>query len=99
MRFYVCMAADVELLESTWDELDVTWRKKPTIDGPRVGNLPDISAGEWSEVSVISAVNGNATYGFAIIGTETQVASVDSRESLNFHPELVITTSDESTTN
>jgi hypothetical protein len=51
------------------------------------------------EVSVISAVDRNATYNLAVTGASAETASLDSRESMSFQPELVLLTScDDSTT-
>jgi hypothetical protein len=85
--------AEVRVFGGGWSESDVTWRKKPNISGPKLGELPSITIGEWSELSVTAAVNGNGSYNFALIGSGAQAASVDSRESLNFPPELIVTTS------
>jgi len=85
--------AEVQGLSANWDEMDVTWRKKPSISGPHLGDLPSIMVGEWSAISVTSALSGNGTYNFALSGMSAQTASLDSRESPNFLPELIITTS------
>lgn len=88
---------EVKVLESDWAEMDVTWRNKPTEQGSTVGFLPTIKANEWSEVAAAAAVRGNGSFNFVLRGSNQEASSIDSRESTNFAPELIITTTEDQT--
>jgi len=88
---------EVRVLESDWAEIDVRWRNKPTNRGHILGVLASIKTDEWAEVSVAEAVPGNGVYDFVLTGSSEEVSSIDSRESTNFAPELILTTTEDQT--
>jgi hypothetical protein len=83
------------VLESDWTEMDVTWRNKPTKQGPTVGFLPPIKANEWTEMPVAAMVKGDGIFNFVLTGLGPEVSSIDSRESTNFAPELILGTTED----
>jgi hypothetical protein len=81
----------VHTLDTNWDEYNVTWLNKPSVTGKELGAIDSIRAGEWREVMLDSTVVlGNGTYNFALLGSGADEISLDSRESENAHPELIV---------
>ncbi|KAA0231632.1 DUF4038 domain-containing protein [candidate division KSB1 bacterium] len=80
----------VHVLNTAWDENNVTWLTKPAVTGARLDSIKSVEARKWHSVNVTAAVAGNGTFDFALIGTGAQLVSYDSRESTNAQPELVV---------
>lgn len=79
-------------LSAPWDEMNVTWLSKPTVESQILDRLPVVQAGQWHTLKVDAFVKGNGAYGFALLGTSHDPVSFDSRECTNFQPELIVTT-------
>ncbi|MCU1498504.1 MAG: Alkaline phosphatase [Acidimicrobiales bacterium] len=75
--------------DTTWSE-DVTWKKKPKVDGKKVGSLAKVARNTWYEIDVTSAVTGNGTFSFALMPTASDNAEYDSRETGATSPQLVV---------
>ncbi len=88
---------EIRVLESDWEEMEVTWRNKPTQQGPTIGFFPPVKADEWTQAPVTAAVQGNGVFNFVLNGSDQDASSIDSRESTNFAPELILTTAEDQT--
>jgi len=86
---------EVRVLESDWTEMEVTWRNKPPGQTSTIGFLPSLKANEWTEVPVTAAIQGDGAVNFVLSGSNQEASSIDSRESTNFAPELVLTTTED----
>lgn len=82
----------LRLLPSAWEEDEVTWLTKPARFGTELGSIAGVTAGQWHEVRIDSAIAGNGVYNFALIGSGASTVSFDSRESTDAQPELIVFT-------
>ncbi|MGH7601264.1 MAG: DUF7594 domain-containing protein [bacterium] len=86
----------LRVLPAAWDEMNVTWLTKPKVEGEELARLPVVQAGQWHVLNVDALVTGNGVYGFALLGSNPEPVSFDSRECTNFQPELIVTASPKS---
>ncbi len=77
---------------STWNEPKVNWTSRPARTGGVVFDAGALAAGTWVEFDVTSAVQGNGTVTFALVGTSTDAAAFVSREEKKNKPVLVVET-------
>ena len=77
---------------TTWVETTVTYNTRPLIDGPARGQLGKVAVGDIVELDVTAAINGNATYNFAMDSNNSNGADYRSREAGTNPPLLIITT-------
>lgn len=88
--------ATLRALLGSWGENTVTWLTKPTQYGDTLGTMSGFAINQWREAMLKPFVANNGTFNFALLGTTAGEVSLDSRESTNFQPELVITLQDTS---
>ncbi len=77
-------------LNAPWEEMNVTWRSQPRMQGAALARLEQVKAGRWHPLVVDGHVNGNGVYNFALRGSSFYPVSFASRECENFQPELVV---------
>ncbi|MCG8606685.1 DNRLRE domain-containing protein, partial [bacterium] len=82
----------VQTMATGWSEGDVTWRTKPDLSGELHGVVGRVAADDWVQIAVNSAIHGDGRVDFALIGTNSELVSFDSRESPNDQPELIVFT-------
>ncbi len=82
------------LTDTTWSETDVTYKRRPAIDGPQVGTFGNLAANTWLEVDVTAVVTGTGVYSFGLRQTGSDDVDFASRENATAlqRPQLVITT-------
>src|SRR5437870_7996640 len=74
----------------SWDELTITAKTQPAIDGPVLSTLGAVALGQVVDFDVTSAIHGDGVYCFAIDTTSTDSAIYNSREGTGQHPALVL---------
>lgn len=75
---------------NAWAE-SMTWKRRPAIDGPRLGTFGAVTSGSWYEVDVTQFVTGDGSYSFAIDTTSSNGSDWASRESAQ-PPALIVQT-------
>ncbi len=78
--------------KSSWSENNVTWLFKPFVSGPTVATIDSVKENQWLEIDVTPFVQAGDSIEFALLANGTDVISFDSRESVNFQPELILST-------
>jgi hypothetical protein len=81
----------------SWGERTITWNARPAPTGAALGDTGAVPSGAWVEWDVTSAVKGDGTYSFALVGSSSDGLDLSSREG-GSAPRLVVTTSGEATT-
>jgi PKD repeat protein len=76
--------------DNSWSEGTITWATAPAIGSTRIAQGGPASSGTWVEISLGSAITGNGTYSFALVGTSSPAAWFSSSEGAN-SPQLVLT--------
>ncbi len=79
----------VYAVSNDWTESSINWRNAPSISGIALDGAGSVSAGQWVELDVTSAVSGNGPVSFALKGTKSDIVTYHSKEGNN-KPELVI---------
>lgn len=74
----------------SWDEEKLTWSQRPDYHRDALDNKDQLDAESWVEYDVTSAVTGNTTFNFVLVGDSKDAVAFSSRES-NQPPELVVT--------
>jgi hypothetical protein len=75
---------------NTWTEGATTWNTSPAINGPQLGSLGAVAAGNWYEVTLDpSYVTGDGTYSLAMDSTNADGANYSTREG-STPPELLV---------
>lgn len=74
----------------TWPE-SMTYSNRAAIDGPLLGSFPAVASGVSYDVDVTSAVVGGAMAAFAVVATNSDSSTWNSRESKTGKPQLVVT--------
>jgi hypothetical protein len=85
----------IYLTTSTWTESGLTWNNKPAPVGLALTDLGRVYGGQFVNFDVTSAVKGNGTFSFVLVGTSDDGVDLYSREGAN-KPALVITSTDSS---
>lgn len=82
------------MTDTTWSETDVTYKRRPAIDGPQVGTFGNLAANTWLEVDVTAVVTGPGLLSFGLRQTGSDDVDFASRENATAlqRPQLVITT-------
>jgi myo-inositol-hexaphosphate 3-phosphohydrolase len=78
------------LADTGWNELMLTYSNRPVIDGPLLHSAGPVLPGAIVEFDVTSAIGGNGTYVFAVVGTVVDSAVYRSREAGADGPQLVL---------
>ncbi len=73
-----------------WDELGVTWRTRPPIDGPEVDAAGPIRPGDTVRFDTTAAIASDGTYCFALDSTSDDGTNYASREAASGRPALDI---------
>lgn len=81
-------------LRQRWSETETTWQTKPECDSEMVGKLSEVREGEWHDIELNTSLTGAGTYDFALLSQTPHLISLDSRESTNFQPELIVAVED-----
>ena len=97
LRLYVVDASPnagilYPVADTTWSEQTIMWNNKPPTSGAAIGPAGAAKLGTWVEINLGSAVTGNGTYSFALVGTYPDAAWFSSKEGAN-SPQLVLTQS------
>ena len=82
------------LVGGAWGEKTITWRTRPGPSGSELDDLDAVASGTWVELDVTSALAGNGSYSFVLIGSSRDGLDMRSREG-GAAPELVVSTSSE----
>jgi hypothetical protein len=77
---------------STWNEPKVNWTSRPARTGAAVSDAGALTAGTWAEFDVTSAVRGNGTVTFALVGSSSDAAVFATREERKGQPVLLVET-------
>ena len=78
--------------KSSWSEKNTTWLFKPFVSGPTVATIDSVKENQWLEMDVTPFVQSGDSVEFALLANGTDVISFDSRESINYQPELILST-------
>ncbi len=73
-----------------WGESTLAYANAPAL-GAKLGSFPSGAVTGWIQLDVTSAVTGNGTFSFALVGTYWMEISLASRESGANAPQLVVT--------
>jgi hypothetical protein len=74
-----------------WTQGGVNWNNAPELVGAALGSAGSVSAGNWLELEVTSAITGDGTYSFGLQNNSSNTVYYSSKEGVN-KPELVIDT-------
>ena len=75
---------------NSWTEGATTWNTRPAIDGPQLGSLGAVQAGNWYEATLDpSFVTGDGIYSLAMDSTNADSAGYSTREG-STPPELLV---------
>ncbi len=86
-------AGSISSISTGWGENTVSWSDTPTLQGGPLDSVGAVESGAWVEWDVTAAINGNGSFGFALVSDSTNSVLFDSRESSSGNiPQLVITT-------
>ena len=96
LRLFVANASDLgggvaTVSDSSWTEAGVTYITRPAIDGPVLAALGPVTAGQWVELDVTSAVTANGTISLGLKPASNDRADYYSREYKGREPQLVVT--------
>lgn len=80
----------IYLIESDWDEAEITWNTRPARTSNALDNKREISEETWVEYNVTSQLTGDGTYSFALTRDSSDGIEFSSREG-EHPPELVVT--------
>lgn len=86
----------VLMRDLNWSESTVTYNTRPSIAGPLLDTLGEVSPGQWYELDVSAAITGNGTLGLGLVSDDANGTYYTSREVEQTAPELVITLSPDS---
>ncbi|MGH8992732.1 MAG: DUF7594 domain-containing protein [Acidimicrobiia bacterium] len=75
-----------------WVESTITWNNRPARSGGVVADAGAVSSGSWVEWNVTSAVTGNGTYSFNLVGDSSDGTDLASKEAGSTRPQLVVST-------
>jgi trimeric autotransporter adhesin len=78
--------------DTTWSEGTITWATAPPIGTTRIAAGGAAPLGTWIEINLGSAIAGDGTYSFALVGASSTAAWFSSQEGAN-PPQLVLTQS------
>jgi PKD repeat protein len=94
LRLYVDGGSDdggtVYSLSNAWSEGSITWNTAPPL-GPAFASFGAVDSGNWVELDITPAINGNGIFSFGMASTTSDSAYYGSRESAH-PPQLVIET-------
>ena len=76
--------------DTTWSEGTITWTTAPPIGSTRIAPGGAAPLGTWIEINLGSAIGGDGTYSFALVGASSTAAWFSSSEGAN-SPQLVLT--------
>ena len=82
---------DAYTTTSTWTETGLNYTNAPART-TKLGGFPSGNLTGWINLDVTTAVTGNGTYSFALVGTYWQEISLASRETGANAPQLLVTT-------
>jgi hypothetical protein len=74
-----------------WQEDQLTWQNAPALGGTPLAFLDRVRDGSWVAFDVTAAVNGNATYSFALANSSANTAEFTAKEAASNRPYMVIT--------
>ena len=74
-----------------WSETALSWNNAPSIEGPALDSAGSVGIGQWIELDVTAAVQGNELASFGLVGLGSDSARFSSKEGAE-SPELVIRT-------
>jgi hypothetical protein len=103
LRIYNTDASNVggifyKAADSSWIEKGtggVTWNTAPAISGAPLGALGSVVAGNWYEVNVTSAIQGDGVFSFRLTSNSTNGANYSSKEAgAAVSPKLILTVID-----
>jgi hypothetical protein len=76
--------------DTSWPET-ITYRSRPTIDGPLLGSQGAVAPSQVVDFDVTRAVAGDGPYAFALLSTAGDDVRYASREAASGRPELILT--------
>jgi hypothetical protein len=77
----------------TWGESTITWNNRPARSGGVVADAGPVGSGSWVEWNVTSAVTGDGTYSFNLVGDSSDGTDLASKEAGSSNrPQLVVST-------
>jgi hypothetical protein len=82
---------EVRSAATAWSETTVGYGSAPATTSGTLAKLPRVATGQYAEYDVTSAVQGDGTYAFAILGLNLDTLVLATRES-GRPPQLVLTT-------
>ena len=74
----------------SWDELTITAKTQPAIDGPVLSTLGAVALGQVVDFDVTSAIHGDGVYCFAIESPSADGVRYNSREAATGKPQVVL---------
>lgn len=72
-----------------WTQGGLNWNNAPAMSGTALSSAGAATVGQWVELNVKSAINGNGAYSFGLKNAKSDVVYYSSKEGSN-KPELVI---------
>lgn len=75
---------------NSWGETTITWNTRPGFSSPALAEHGSVTANDWIEYDVTSAVKRNGIYSFALASSSSDGLTLLSRESIA-KPELILT--------
>lgn len=75
---------------SNWNEATITWNTRPSYSSTALDDHGSVTANDWVEYDVTSAVKRNGIYSFVLASSSSDGLTLLSRES-NLKPELILT--------
>ena len=77
--------------DTAWTEGTLNWNNKPAYGSGVAASLSTVKTGQQVTVDLTSAVTGDGTYSFAVLGTSSDGADYTSKEGGALGPRLVLT--------
>jgi len=74
----------------SWNELTITAKTQPAIDGPVLSTVGSVLLGQPVDFDVTSAIHGDGVYCFAIESSSADGVRYNSREAATGKPEVVL---------
>jgi hypothetical protein len=76
--------------DNGWQEMAVSYDSRPPVDGPLLMTVGAVQPGAVVEFDATSAIRGDGTYVFAVVGTVSDPVVYRSREAVGGEPQLVV---------
>jgi len=74
----------------SWNELTITAKTQPAIDGPVLSTVGAVALGQVVDFDVTSAINGDGVYCFAIESPSVDGVRYNSREAATGKPQVIL---------